>query len=208
MRLTGLLLAATIVALAVAGVGSAAPALAKPSVLCKVNEDPCPEEDIYSLPANFGGGQGGTSVEVALPEVTISCPIGKLFMVLNETEGPLVGEVTRWKPVACEPEPCYLEALETGYSAELEATGGGDGVLTVVASNFLADCYPPICLYSTTPIEFTFEGGSYLESSPPHMSTETAMGLEGGFGACGNPAPLRAGYSVFEPGPSLYVSHR
>jgi hypothetical protein len=173
-----------------------------------VNEDPCPEEDIYSLTGEISGAQGGTSVEVVLPEVTISCPIGKFRMVLSETEGPLVGEVTRWKPVQCGPSPCFLEALETGYSAELEATGGGDGVLTVVASNFLADCNPPICLCSTTPIEFTVEGGSYLEGSPPHMATETAMGLEAGFGACGNPAPLKAGYNIFEPGPSLYVSHR
>jgi len=173
-----------------------------------VNEDPCPEEDIYSLKKEIGGGQGGTSFEVALPEVTISCPIGKFFMVLSETEGPLVGKVTRWKPVNCGPEPCYFEALETGYSAELEATGGGDGTLTVVASNLLARCVSPICFYSTTPIEFTVEGGSYLEGSPPHMATEAAMGLESGFGACGNPATLRAGYNIFEPGPVLYVSHR
>jgi hypothetical protein len=151
----------------------------------------------------LAGGQAGTSVEVALPEVTISCPIGKFFMVLSETEGPLVGEVTRWKPVNCGPEPCYLEALETGYSAELEATGGGDGALTVVASSFLADCFPPICLYSSTPIEFTVEGGA-----PAHMATEAAMGLESGFGACGNPATLKAGYQISSPGVPLYVSHR
>jgi hypothetical protein len=50
---------AMVSALVVAGAGNAAPALAKTSVLCMVNEDPCPEEDIYSLAGEIGGGAGG-----------------------------------------------------------------------------------------------------------------------------------------------------
>lgn len=206
MRLVGLFVAATITALAVAGVGDAAPALAKTSVLCFANEDPCPEEEIYFHSEGISPGEiiGAGGVEVVLPEFSISCAGGKFRMILSETEGPMVGEVTAWKPTKCGPGSCNFEALETGYSAELEATGGGEGKLTVVASTLFANCISPFCLYSSMPIEFTFEGGL-----PAHMATEAAMGLEGGFGNCGNPATLKARYVIVFPGaPPLYVSHR
>jgi uncharacterized protein YqeY len=89
---------------------------------------------------------------------SISCPTGKLALTVSETAGPMTGEVFKWNGGRCGPaEECTLMApteFETGFSASVEATGKGNGVLTIgLNPTLIAKCTTFTCTYTVTAID-------------------------------------------------------
>lgn len=180
-----------------------APASAESTVLCKVNEAKCQEKNLHSL--GFVGGLGkafpGSSMEIVLSAGTVKCPEGKLGpFSFKKTAGALTGTMAFWWSFECTPSPCKVEVLETGYAAELLATGGGNGALSVVVPNLLVNCSLSLtCYYSQTPIAFTVEGGN-----PGVITSAATLVLSSGGAGCGELALLKAKYILTaEP---LYVT--
>jgi hypothetical protein len=195
----------------------ASPAAAEPTVLCKANEEHCSSESTWPLYyQNFKGAIGeapSEAAELVMPGlVTVSCSTGKLASTLEETEGPLVGEVAKWNFFNCVPSGCALavpKELETGYSAEVTATGGGNGILKVgLTPVLIATCSKFTCTYGASTMQFVVEGGPG-EGEYGHISSEALMSkvlLESSF-SCPSTATYASLYQIVEPGFSTFVTH-
>lgn len=219
LKSTGLVLSLVLVATAFLAVGSAS---AETTKLCKVNEEKCSKANTWALSfENFKGATitGTESSKLVMPGLfTVSCPTGKLAATLKETTGALVGDVAKWNSFSCTPagNGCTLlppKEVETGYSAEVTATGGGNGSLVIGGTpTLIAKCTGSVsvtCTYNTTAMKFTVKGGSGVEGKYPQLSTETVMAR---VAASSSPAcPANATYSLLyrmvEPGSSLFITH-
>jgi hypothetical protein len=218
-RLTviGLVAVTALAALALVGPASAA---AKRTVLCRINASVCPKEQTYGSGAELTGyvGWAGTSMKFELPKVTsISCEAGKFGTVLKEVaEAPMSGEVDRWPFFTpCTPSGCTIltspAEAPMGYAAELEATGGGDGVLRVKNPFLIARCIKaPLsfeCKYSVATAEYQVEGGGEKEGEHAYITGAVPMTLKSGTGCLSGTASFQAHYQVYEPGNSVYVTN-
>lgn len=222
-RFSKALLLATCICL-LAGMMAAASAMATRTVLCSINEEVCAKENTYS--SEFGleltgyVGWEGTSRELELPGVaTLTCVSGKLGTQLKEQEeGPMTGEVNRWTfdtpcaPTGCTIKPSPAEA-PMGYPAELEAVGGGDGVLRISEPVLIATCnqFPLFfqCAYTTEMMEVEVEGGGEKGGEHAYLSTEAPLARVGGWGfnCAASTAVFRSHYEVYEPASAVYVTH-
>jgi hypothetical protein len=217
IKMLGLVTVLAFTGLALAGV---APAAAENTKLCKQNEALCSAENTW--PLTFATLNGATlktpeGAKLVMPEfTTVNCPTGKLASTLEETKGPLLGEVWRWNTFNCTPSGCTLMPpieQETGYSAEVTATGGGNGILTVgLAPTVIASCttFPKAtCTYTATKMEFTVKGGPGGEGKNPQLSSEAPMKrvAEKSSLACPPTATYVSLYAIVEPGPPMFVTH-
>jgi|GEM_PF-3648870 len=220
LKSTGLVLGLALVVTAFLAVGSAS---AEPTKLCKVNEEKCSKANTYALSfENFKGATitGTESSKLVMPGLfTVSCPTGKVAATLKETSGALVGEVAKWNSFSCAPagNSCTLlppKEIETGYSAEVTATSGGNGSFVIGGTpTLIANCTGSVkvtCTYNTTTMKFTVTGGpGGGEGKYPLLSTETVMAR---VTALSSPScPFNATYSLLyrmvEPGSSLFITH-
>jgi len=213
-KLTCLAVVAILAAMALVSVSSAA---AERTVLCKANEEHCSAENIWELlPENFKGAIGealGKAAELVMPGLpTVSCNTGKLASTLEETEGPLIGEVAKWNFINCGPSGCALavpKELETGYSAEVTASGGGNGILEVGSTpTVIATCSKFTCTYNASSMQFVVEGGPG-EGEYGYISSEAPMSkvpLKSSF-ICPSTATYVSLYQIVEPGSSTFVTH-
>lgn len=215
----GLVLGLALVVTAFLAVGSAA---AETTKLCKANEEKCSKENTWALGfENFKGAIGSSpeGAKLVMPGLlTVECPTGKLASTLKETAGPLSGEVSKWNMSGCAPSGCTLtppKEEETGYSAEVEATGGGEGILTVgLGPKLIAKCagvgVPKVtCTYTAATMKFNVKGGPGEEGKNPQISSAAPMTRVTGESSL--PCPATASfvslYGVVEPGTSMFVTH-
>ncbi len=221
LKSTGLALGLVLVATAFLAAGSAS---AETTKLCKVNEEKCSKANTWALSfENFKGAtvSAADSSKLVMPGLfTVSCPTGKLASTLKETTGALTGTVDKWNTFSCTPtaSKCTLlppKEVETGYSATVTATGGGDGSFVIGGEPILtAKCSAssPVttCSYTTAAMKFTVKGGpGGGESKNPRISTETLMSklplVSSPF--CPNNATYVLSYQLVEPGFAMFVTH-
>jgi hypothetical protein len=217
IKMLGFMTAIAYLGLVLAGV---APAAAESTKLCKQNEALCSAENTW--PLTFATLNGATlkapeGAKLVMPEfTTVDCPSGKFASTLEETKGPLLGEVWRWNTANCSPSGCTLlppKEQETGYSEEVTATGGGDGVLVVgSAPTLIANCTAvpkATCTYVAATMKFTIKGGPGGEGKNPQISSEAPMKkvAEKSSISCPPTATYVSLYAIVEPGPPLYVTH-
>jgi hypothetical protein len=223
LKSTGLVLGLVLVATAFLAVASAS---AETTKLCRVNEEKCSKANTYALSfENFKGAAIAAPEEAKLVMpglVTVSCPTGKLASTLKETTGALLGEVSKWNTFNCTPtaSKCTLlppKEIETGYTAEVTATGGGNGSLVISGKGgpeLIAQCPAgsPVttCIYTAPTIKFTVKGGPGGGAGKnPQLSTETSM-TKVPFGSsafCPNTATYVLLYQMVEPGSALFITH-
>lgn len=142
--------------------------------------------------------------------LTVSCNSGKLASTLSEGAGPLTGEVFKWNFFNCTPEGCTVETPKTegtGYSAEVEAIGGGNGGMRIGNTPTLVlNCTTPklTCTYTATSMELSVQGGGeasiFTESSLKKDIFKSTF-------TCRETAIYEAKHSIVEPGLPLYVTH-
>jgi len=221
LKSTGLILGLALVVTAFLAVGSAS---AETTKLCKVNEEHCSKANTWSLFfENFKGAtvSAADSSKLVMPGLfTVSCPTGKVAATLKETTGALTGEVAKWNSFSCAPSAskCTLlppKEIETGYSATVTATGGGNGSFVIGGEPILiAKCSgtSPVttCTYSTAAMKFTVTGGpGGGESKNPRLFTETLMAklplASSPF--CPSNATYVLSYQLVEPGSAVFVTN-
>jgi hypothetical protein len=220
LKSTGLVLGLVLVATAFLAVGSAS---AETTKLCKVNEEKCSKANTWGLSfENFKGAIGASpeGAKLVMPGlVTVSCPTGKLASTLKETTKALVGEVSKWNTFNCTPAgtACTLlppKEIETGYSAEVEATGGGNGVLYVgLGPTLIVNCTGSLkitCTYTTPTMKFTIKGGPGGGAGKnPQISSEAPMTRVAtkSHPLCPTTATYVSLYQIVEPGFSTFVTN-
>jgi hypothetical protein len=219
LKSAGLAVGLVLVATAFLAVGSASAETVK---LCQVNEEKCSKANTWALSfENFKGAliAPPEAAKLMMPGLfTVSCSSGKLASTLKETAGPLTGEVSKWNTSSCTPAGygCTLlppKELETGYSAEVEATGGGNGILTVgLGPTLIANC-PGVkitCTYTATTMKFPVKGGTGGEAGKyAQISSEAPMTRVAAKSSafCPVTATYVSLYQVVEPGISTFVTH-
>lgn len=215
----GLALGLILVAMAFLAAGSAS---AETTKLCKVNEEHCSKANTWGLSfENFKGAIGSSpeGAKLVMPGLfTIACPTGKLASTLKETTGVLVGEVSKWNTFGCTPASgvCTLlppKEVETGYTAEVEAIGGGNGVLTVGGGpTLIVNCTGTLkitCTYTATTMKFNVKGGTGAKGAVPQISSEAPMSkvVAKSNAGCPSTATYVSLYQIVEPGLSTFVTH-
>jgi hypothetical protein len=200
-----------ILALLVAG-AFAASAAALPTKLCKANEATCSAANTYGLsPENFKGTIATMKLEQA-GFLTVGCNPGKLASTLSEGSGPLTGEVWKWNFFNCAPEGCTVATPKTegtGYSAEVEATTGGNGTMRIGGTPTLVlTCASPnvTCTYKVTSMELSVLGGGAEEAAISANAKLTKDFFKSSF-ACRETATYEAKHWLVEPGTPIYVTH-
>ncbi|HEX6781107.1 MAG TPA: hypothetical protein VF125_03655 [Solirubrobacterales bacterium] len=187
-------------------------AAALPTKLCKANEASCSKANTWTLaPENFKGTI--STMKLVLPGyLTVSCNPGKFASTLAEGAGPLTGEVFKWNFFNCTPEGCGIStpATEgTGFSAEVEATGGGNGTMKVgKAPTLVLTCSAPAitCVYSAASIQLSVQGGGVGVAA---ISTESQLNKDFFKSSlnCTQTAIYAAKHLIVEPGLPVYVTN-
>ena len=213
----GLVLGLALFATAFLAVGSASAT----TKLCKANEAKCSKANTWSLGAeSLTGAIGPASEEAKLVMpglLTVSCTSGKLGTSLKETAGALVGEVVKWNQSSCTPtvDSCILrlpKESEAGYSAEVEATGEGNGILFVGLNPSLTvicqGALKILCNYTTPTMKFAIKGGSGGAGKNPQISSEAPMTRAGkNSESCPSTATYVSLYQVTVPGSPMFVTN-
>ncbi len=191
---------------------SAGHAAALPTKLCKANEASCSKANTWTLaPENFKGTI--STMKLLLPGyMSVSCTTGKFASTLAAGAGPLTGEVFKWNFSGCAPEGCGIStpATEgTGFSAEVEAIGGGNGTMKVgKAPTLVLTCSVPLmtCVYSAASIQLSVQGGGVGVAA---ISTESQLAKDffKSSASCTSTAIYTAKHSIVEPGLPLYVTN-
>jgi len=214
----GLVLGLALFATAFLAVGSASAVTTK---LCRANEAKCSKANTWSVGTeSLVGAIGPASEEAKLVMpglLTVSCTSGKLGASLKETAGALVGELVKWNQSSCIPtaDSCTLrppKEFETGYSAEVEATGEGNGVLTVGLNPSLTvicvGALKILCNYTTPTMKFAIKGGSGGGGKNPQISSEAPMTRAGkNSESCPSTATYVSLYQVTVPGSPMFVTN-
>lgn len=205
-----LLLAGVVTALVLL---STAGAHALPTKLCNANEATCSKENTWQLwSENFKGTIATANLKMP-SYFTASCGAGKFGSTLSEGEGPLTGEVFKWNFFSCSPESCSVAtpATEgTGFSAEVEATSGGNGTMRVGNSPTLViSCTSPkvTCTYAAEAMELSVQGGTTWETATISTTSELVKDFFKSSPSCTWVATFEAEYGIVEPGRPLYVTH-
>jgi hypothetical protein len=190
----------------------AAQASAVPTKLCATNEETCSAENTWGFAGeNYFQGVVESASLVQTGFLTVSCNAGKLGSNLAEGSGPLTGELWKWNFVGCTPEGCTLATAKTegtGYSAELEATGGGNGTMRIGNTPTLVlTCSTPslTCRYKTASMELSVTGGN----SPGAVITTSTKLMKDFFSSfiCSATATYEAEYWINAPGPPVYATN-
>jgi hypothetical protein len=146
---------AALLAMAVA----AAPAMASPTVLCEVNEEPCSKANYKSLPQIYGAvfENEKTEARLLLPELSpVTCGTGKMVTTFGaEPAEPLLGE--GWINFGLCSGGC--EIGEINDSGSIEATGKGNGLLTIKEPVLQLTCGFMKCRFGTTAMKVEVQGG-------------------------------------------------
>lgn len=125
MKLTkmfGLALVAAIAVMAIAGVGTAS------ATLCKKNESPCAAANQYPVPTTI---KGHAAKAVLTGTIEVTCESDVTMVHEGEKNGKLFGKITSltWSNCkGCSP----VKTLEPFPTFDDEATGGGNGLVTVL----------------------------------------------------------------------------
>jgi hypothetical protein len=218
MKIVGLAMVVAISMMAFAGVASA---VAKPTGLCSKNEETCAKGNTYysspTILANWASEEApGTYGKLVMPTLgTVTCVHSKFQAELTNSEGPLVGKLIKWWFLSCGPAGCTMETGEgelPSYAAQLTATGGGDGSLTVTKPRLIVNCTSPLkykCIYETSSMGFTVEGATSEEGGAYTSSAAKVSRVTLGSNPfCPATAEFISHYRALEPGPSLFVTYR
>jgi hypothetical protein len=193
----------------------AAGATALPTKLCKLKLAACAKAETWTLSG------AAEDFEVAVKEkvgvklemgtfLTVSCNGGKLGFALSEGAGPLTGEVSKWNFAGCTPG-CVIatpKSEATGYTASMEATGGGNGTIVIANTPVLeAKCTGgPTCVYKATSISLPFQGGTFETASVlPNVKLSKDF-FKSNF-ACPESATYSGSYFVVAPGTPVYATN-
>jgi hypothetical protein len=190
---------------------AATQASALPTKLCNANEETCSAKNTYTLGfENFKGTIASMKLEQT-GFLTVSCNPGKFASTLSEGSGPLTGEVWKWNFFECTPEGCSVATPSsegTGYSAEVEAIGGGNGTMRVGNTpTLVVTCASPnvTCTYKTASMELSVQGGG-VEEAAISTSTKLTKDLFKSSFLCRETATYEASHWIVEPGLPVYVT--
>jgi hypothetical protein len=212
-RAIGFAASIALIAMAFVTVSSASALSTK---LCRKNEESCTKANTYTLindnfKGTFGGGFPDVSRLTMSGLATVACEVGKVSVSLIETGGPLTGKIVQWSGFSCAPnaETCTLGApkeFEAGFGALIEATGKGDGILTVSSPVLVAKCASPTftCTYAASAMEFQIHGGiggTFAgEVSMTKDSSKSSL-------SCPVTAKYQGSLDIVEPGEQVFVTH-
>jgi hypothetical protein len=211
VKTCGAFVLVAVVAMAVAGVGTASG-----SSLCKELKNPCPEPQIYKLETQIEEKlEAGTSMEFAGEGTfgVVKCTVASMQFKITKNEGPekvMRGQVTSMLVEKC--NTCgTAKALNLPYAAEViwNPVTEGDGFLTVsnggkgVPSIKFENCNLGIsCTYGAKSLVFGIEGGN-----PATLDTKMeGLSYENGSVLCSEKAPLTVSYTITGPKPLFVMS--
>jgi hypothetical protein len=189
-----MVLALAVLAMAAASVSPATAAAEGETVLCEVNEEECPVEQIlgYGFTAsanatfNFGGG------------FSVQC-ISPMARSESEQMALYFGN--------CTEEECVVESRNLFYHADLTEPSAGDGTLWIEDGGkgepqVHFACWGMECLYGNASSELHFDGGE-----PASLSVHGPLAKKAGGPLCPSGIKWSAAYTVSSPSP-VYASHR
>jgi hypothetical protein len=146
-----------------------------PVKLCKANETPCSAENTYASSSPIVAGlEAGTRANFSLSiteeseatEYTVSCETSTLEGSSGLAKWPMLGSISSLKFGRCG-GTCAIKALKLGYTAEIEASGGGNGTLAMKAGGggepprLRVRCIGAYkCTYESTSISTSVTGGA------------------------------------------------
>lgn len=165
----GIAIASMLIVAAMAAVDVPA-AAAKPTVLCVVNEDPCPKEK--TKPKNselYGYASSETTIETELELVSelgsVECAQGKLVIRTGEPKLELLTGEAFFVFASCSygESACVAEPGKSGYPAFVKAVGEGNGTFSISEPSLQVSCAFGKCVYGVMALGGEISGGATAE---------------------------------------------
>jgi hypothetical protein len=188
IKMLGLAVVAALALAALAGVGSASA-----TSLCSAWEHPCAAGKQLSLPQTLNAhATKFTLTTSGLEPANCNSPELKLQASKKEASGIITGQVTALNVNTCSVGWCgKAEATHLPYNAEIKATGGGSGTVTLSSSGAgkpaikLNGCKfggnEANCVFGASKITSQLTGGNHASLAV----SKTTLSLEEGYvGAC------------------------
>jgi hypothetical protein len=200
IKLLGLLVAAALTAMALAGAGSASAAV---FCLNDTGGGECSAGQIYPYPVGMQFHSTSFTLKSGALEVSCESPNLSINAESKNGESGATGQVTAWAIQSCKHNCASAEAINLPYKAEIQATESGNGTLKMSSSGkgepgikFLGCEFAGqkfYCTYGASEIPFAFNGGN-----PATLSASKAVlkKIEPSGSACATSYELSANYSM------------
>lgn len=197
LRTLGAVAAALLLGIPFLG-GAVSPAAA--TVLCGNSAIPCAEDDVYTIGTDLHGTLSEGSVGLTAEKGTLHCSGSSLAGETTASGTPMLGQISALTFSSCE-LGCTVAALHLPYKAEIESTGGDDGVVTLSnggsgVPQIRNTCSGMSCTFGAAKISIDLDGGSPAAI----RAVNEPLTREGGEKAtCGDTAKWSAVYRGSEP---------
>jgi hypothetical protein len=181
---------------------------ASAAVFCSNSASPCPEEDTYPIGTELHAALSKGSASFVGEKSTLNCGVSTITGKSTASGTPIAGQISALTFSSCE-LGCTTEALHLPYKAEVETTGGDDGVVTLSNGGSgvpqVRDiCLGKSCTFGAAKVSLDLEGGAPASIK----AVNEPLTREGGEKAiCGETAKFSAVYGVSEP-MALFVASR
>lgn len=197
LKMLGLAALAAVAAMAILGASSASAV-----VLCKENKSPCPEAQQYPSGTKISAKLVAGTKAVLTGSLTVECSASTVSGETTAKSGsPLPGKITGLTFSTCTTCPT-VTAESLPYSATANATGGGNGTMTVSNPKVkLSGCFGfATCTATAASVTLDLVGGS-----PGRVKAVKEPLTISGFG-CGSSGTWSAEYEITAPNPVFITS--